>query len=88
MEIWEKEISRKEFLKKTAMGAAVAALFGKVELAEAAGGMTFTDNIRSGVVIGANPPVDTQSLWVDTGKGGIAKFYNGNAWVPTKATWG
>lgn len=35
---------------------------------------------------GASAPVNTKLLWIDTS--GVAKFYNGSAWVPLAATWG
>lgn len=41
-----------------------------------------------GTHVGNSPPSDTKLLWIDTGNGGISKYYNGTAWVPTKAVWG
>jgi hypothetical protein len=35
---------------------------------------------------GASAPTNTKLLWIDTS--GVAKFYNGSAWVPSAATWG
>lgn len=35
---------------------------------------------------GASAPTNTKHLWIDTS--GVAKFYNGSAWVPLAATWG
>lgn len=35
---------------------------------------------------GASAPGNTKLLWIDTS--GVAKFYNGSAWVPLAATWG
>lgn len=35
---------------------------------------------------GASAPANTKLLWIDTS--GVAKFYNGSAWVPLAATWG
>lgn len=35
---------------------------------------------------GATAPSNTKLLWIDTS--GVAKFYNGSAWVPLAATWG
>lgn len=35
---------------------------------------------------GASAPSNTKLLWIDTS--GMAKFYNGSAWVPLAATWG
>lgn len=41
-----------------------------------------------GIHIGKAAPDNTGLLWIDTGNGGISKYYNGAAWVPTKAVWG
>lgn len=35
---------------------------------------------------GATAPSNTKLLWIDTS--GVARFYNGSAWVPLAATWG
>lgn len=35
---------------------------------------------------GASAPSNTKLLWIDTS--GVAKFYNGSAWMPLAATWG
>lgn len=35
---------------------------------------------------GATAPTNTKLLWIDTS--GVARFYNGSAWVPLAATWG
>lgn len=35
---------------------------------------------------GASAPTNTKLLWIDTS--GVARFYNGSAWVPLAATWG
>lgn len=35
---------------------------------------------------GASAPTNAKLLWIDTS--GVAKFYNGSAWVPLAATWG
>lgn len=35
---------------------------------------------------GASAPSNTKLLWINTS--GVAKFYNGSAWVPLAATWG
>lgn len=41
-----------------------------------------------GIVIGATAPSNTKVLWIDTGNGGIAKYYNGSAWVTVASVWG
>lgn len=33
-------------------------------------------------------PSNTKLLWIDTGNGGIMKYYNGSAWVAIASTWG
>lgn len=35
---------------------------------------------------GASAPTNTKLLWIDAS--GVARFYNGSAWVPLAATWG
>lgn len=39
-----------------------------------------------GYHFGATAPSNTKLLWIDTS--GVARFYNGSAWVPLAATWG
>lgn len=39
-----------------------------------------------GYHFGATAPSNTKLLWIDTS--GVAKFYNGSAWVPLTPTWG
>lgn len=41
-----------------------------------------------GVYINNTQPDKTDILWIDTGNGGIAKYYNGTSWIPVKAVWG
>lgn len=41
-----------------------------------------------GTYIGTTAPTNTKLLWVDTGNDGVLKYYNGSAWVATKAIWG
>lgn len=44
---------------------------------------------RSGRVhVGDSAPEDTTMAWVDTGNGGILKYYNGSEWTVVKAVWG
>lgn len=35
---------------------------------------------------GASAPTNPKLLWIDTS--GVARFYNGSAWIPLAATWG
>lgn len=47
---------------------------------------TVTELSSGGTSYGASAPTNTKLLWIDTS--GVAKFYNGSAWVPLAATWG
>lgn len=47
---------------------------------------TVTDLSSGGTYYGASAPTNTKLLWIDTS--GVARFYNGSAWVPLAATWG
>mgnify|MGYP007126581485 CR=1 FL=1 len=49
---------------------------------------TVTALAAGGVSVGATAPTNTKLLWIDTGNGGIAKYWNGSAWTATKAVWG
>lgn len=82
-----KLMTRREFLKKTAVGALSLALFGKFGLSTVQAA-TVTDNLSSnGIHKGATAPADINKAWIDTGNGGILKYWNGSAWTPTRATW-
>lgn len=41
-----------------------------------------------GAYIGDVAPENTNMLWIDTGNGGILKYYDGTSWIATKAVWG
>lgn len=47
---------------------------------------TVTELSSGGTYYGATAPTNTKLLWIDTS--GVAKFYNGSAWVPLAAAWG
>lgn len=47
---------------------------------------TVTELSSGGTHYGASAPTNTKLLWIDTS--GVAKFYNGSAWVPLAAIWG
>lgn len=47
---------------------------------------TVTELSSGGTSYGASAPANTKLLWIDTS--GVARFYNGSAWVPLAATWG
>lgn len=51
-------------------------------------GTTSSVTLPGGVMIQTSAPTVTNVLWIDTGNGGIAKYYNGSAWTPVKAVWG
>lgn len=41
-----------------------------------------------GFVVASSAPSNTSKLWVDSGNGGIMKYYNGSAWKACPAVWG
>lgn len=43
---------------------------------------------KSGFVIAETAPTATNSLWIDTGNGGILKYYDGTQWTPVVAVFG
>ena len=47
-----------------------------------------TSNVGGGSYIGNTAPSNTKLLWIDTGSGGVMKYWNGSAWTATKAVWG
>lgn len=47
---------------------------------------TVTELSSGGTYYGASAPSNTKLLWIDNS--GVARFYNGSAWVPLAATWG
>ena len=80
-----KKISRAEFIKRTAVGAAATAValkLGNVNV------MASEKNNSESQHIGPNPPSNTNITWVDTSSNGVLKYFNGKEWVPTKAVWG
>lgn len=85
----ENKMSRADFLKKTAFGAAAAALVLKF------GGATDViaapvqqSDETGGQTVGAVPPIDKTKTWIDTSVGGVLKYWNGKEWTPVQATWG
>ena len=44
------------------------------------------NNVAS-VHVSNTPPANTKSLWIDTGNGNVAKFYNGSTWGYVTSTW-
>lgn len=40
------------------------------------------------VVSATAPDGDESTLWIDIASGGISKYWDGSAWIPTKAVWG
>lgn len=82
------KITRKEFLKKTALGAVSIAFLSKfgINTVQAA---TVTDNLSPGgsTHIGTTPPAKLSMTWIDTANDGVMKFWDGTAWVPIRSTW-
>ena len=44
--------------------------------------------LSGGSYVGSSAPSDTNILWIDTGNGGVMKYYNGSSWTPIASTWG
>ena len=83
--ILDRKISRKDFIKNTALGAAgaAAALALSPGNLVSASEVTFSDNLVEGAVIGPTAPDSTTSLWVDTGDvrdEAVAKYHDGFDW--------
>lgn len=54
------------------------------------GNITVGGGGGGGVIVSSTAPAgDSSVLWVDTGNGGLAKYWNGSAWTPiaAKAVW-
>ena len=54
------------------------------------GNITISGGGGGGVIVSSSAPAgDSSMLWVDTGNGGLAKYWNGSAWTPilAKAVW-
>ncbi|SDF29990.1 hypothetical protein [Eubacterium pyruvativorans] len=58
-------------------------VYTKTEVNEMIGG-------AGGVIVSAEAPSKTNVLWIDTGNGGIAKYYDtsSKAWTTVKSVWG
>lgn len=58
-------------------------VYSKTEVNEMIGG-------AGGVVVSTSAPSKTNVLWIDTGNGGIAKYYDtsSKAWTTVKSVWG
>lgn len=71
-------ISRKDFLKKTALGALGLMLLSKTQIANAAGGAVVVDNLGNAEAVykGDAAPANTESMWIDTSTNGIPRYYN------------
>ncbi len=81
-------ISRREFLKKMALGALGILALGNVGAIDVKAA-TVNDNLNSqgGVYVGPVEPADKNKLWIDTLSGGVTKYYDGAGWVLTRSTW-
>lgn len=85
-------MSRGEFLKRTAIGTAAAAIaikFGGVLETVATPIKTAeTENYNGGQHVGEVPPLNKNCTWIDTSVGGVMKYWDGKEWAPVKSTWG
>lgn len=45
------------------------------------------EDIPKGIIKSETAPADTDALWIDTGNGGIPKYFNSEAWVAVAAVW-
>lgn len=80
-------MTRKDFLKKSAIVAASVAFLGKIAF-DTANAAVVTDNLDAkGTHIGANSPANTSLTWVDTAHDGVMKYWNGSTWIPIRSTW-
>lgn len=80
-------LSRRDFLKKTAIGAMSLALIGKFGISNVEAAYV-TDNLDgSGTHKGTTPPSNRRMLWVDTGNSGVLKYFDGTNWKPIRSTW-
>lgn len=80
-------ISRRDFLKKSAVGVLSLALVGKLGL-DTVHAATVTDNLNSaGIHRGTSAPADTNMGWIDTGNSGVMKYWDGTKWTPIRSTW-
>lgn len=79
-------ISRKDFIKKTALGALSLAALGRLSLGRVEAGCT--DNLGEDCVRkGDTPPADKSKVWIDTNNDGVMKYWNGSTWKPIRSTW-
>lgn len=85
-------MSRGEFLKRTAVGAAAAAIAikfgGAVEAIAAPVQAVKAEPANAGQYVGSIPPVDKTITWIDSSVGGIMKYWDGKEWTPVKSAWG
>lgn len=80
-------MTRKEFLKKTTLGAVSLLVLSNINVL-AAGNTPVNDNLTAGGThIGTAPPSNKRLTWVDTGNEGIMKYYDGTEWTPIRSTW-
>lgn len=84
----EKTMSRGEFLKRTAVGAAAAAIAIKFGGAVKAVPAATNDSKSNEQYVGEVPPLDKSITWIDSSVGGVMKYWNGSEWAPVKSTWG
>lgn len=91
--IQSEKMSRKDFLKKTAVGMAGLTLLGTFGIGTLSqkmmenGENSKSADKASGSYVGATAPRSTSLTWVDTSEGGVMKYWDGKEWTPIKSTW-
>ena len=82
-------ISRREFIKKLAVGTLGIMALGNIGVIDA-NAATVNDNLSSdsGIYVGPLEP-SKNKLWIDTSNGGVTKYYDASSgtWVLTRSTW-
>lgn len=83
-------MTRKQFLKKLAVGLLGVLVVGKFGTEVVQAGVS--DNLNSsggGSVIGTTPPANKKKTWIDTGNDGVMKYYDPESadWIPIRSTW-
>lgn len=82
------KMTRGEFLKKTVIGAAAAAVALKFGGGAMEALASTPSETKAEQYVGAVPPADKNITWIDTSVGGVLKFWDGAKWSPVKSTWG
>lgn len=89
--MFEKKMTRKDFLKNAGVGAAALALANKMAGADKALAAVSSNASGGGggggFELSATAPDDTDVLWIDTGNEGVARYWNGSKWAFVRSTW-